>query len=54
MDDRRALHAAAPEALDDIPAWAGQGAGVVNAERPAAEILTDFSRAEDFLRSITM
>lgn len=42
---------AAPEPLDEPVVWAGEAAGLVRAERAAAEIVADLARAELLLRS---
>ena len=39
------------ERSDDPVVWTGQAAGLVSAERPAAQIVADLARAEDLLRA---
>ncbi|MDQ1704462.1 MAG: nitronate monooxygenase [Frankiaceae bacterium] len=49
---REAELAAAGERTDEPVVWAGQSAGLVHAERPAAEVLRDFAGAEELLLAV--
>jgi nitronate monooxygenase len=40
---------ASGEQIEELTVWAGQAAGLVTAERPAADVVAELARAEDFL-----
>jgi hypothetical protein len=40
---------ASGEKLDELTVFAGQGAGLVSSERPAADVVADLAGAEHYL-----
>jgi nitronate monooxygenase len=51
-DGREAELRASGERLDAPVAWAGEGVGLLRAERPAADVVGDFAAVEGLLRGV--